>query len=52
MQKKENSRAMFPWKIDVSIIFDVVHFVSDLYKQVLSGPRLSIPGENKRKKNA
>ena len=31
--------------IDVSIIFDVVHFVSDLFKHVLSGPQLCIPGE-------
>ena len=35
--------------IDVSIIFDVVHFASDLFKQILSCPRLCIPDERKKK---
>ena len=30
-----------PWKN----MFDVVHFASDLFKQVLFGPRLCIPDE-------
>ena len=36
--------------IDVSVIFYVVHFASDLFKQVLSGPRLCIPDEEKKTK--
>ena len=32
-------------------MFDVVHFASDLFKEVLSGPGLCIPDE-KKKKNA
>ena len=26
-----------------------MHFVSDLFKQILTGPRLCIPGEKKKK---
>ena len=29
-------------------MFDVVHFALDLFKQVLSGPRLCIPDEKKK----
>ena len=31
-------------------MFDVVHLAADLFKQVLSGPRLCIPDEKKKKK--